>query len=71
MRAYVRVRLGVAQSVRPFTDSEDDFITDLRIAGYGTTAIAEAVWTDLHVRRSPATINMRLKSLAAREEVGD
>lgn len=54
--------------VRLFTDTEDDLITDLRIEGMGTTAIAAAVLADLHIKRSPATINMRLKSLAARDE---
>ena len=54
--------------VRFFSDTEDDFITDLRIAGMGTTAIAAAVKSDLGITRSPATINMRLKALAAREE---
>lgn len=64
MRAYMRGDT----LVRPFTDTEDDFITDLRIAGWGTTAIAQAVLSDLKIRRSPATINMRLKSLAALAE---
>lgn len=54
--------------VRLFSDTEDDFITDLRIAGMSTAAIAKAVLSDLKIRRSAATISMRLKILAAKEE---
>lgn len=64
MRSYYRGQTFV----RAFTDTEDDFITDLRLEGWGTTAIAKAVASDLKIRRSPATINMRLKALAARED---
>lgn len=64
MRSYYRGQIFV----RAFTDTEDDFITDLRLAGWGTTAIAGAVLSDLKIRRSPATINMRLKSLAAKDD---
>lgn len=60
---YARVRLGRHQVVRPFSAEEDALITEARIANLGTTAIARLV-----NGRSPATINMRLKALAVREE---
>lgn len=68
---YVRTRLGQRQVVRPFTDAEDALITELRVAGWGTTWIATTLHVRLGRKRSPATINMRLKSLAAKEEADD
>ncbi len=56
------------QIVRRFSLEEDALITELRINGFGTTAIANALLTSMGVVRSPATINMRLKTLAARDE---
>lgn len=54
--------------IRKFEPIEDELITDHRLAGMGTTAIARELWRYLGSRRSPATINMRLKTLAEREE---
>lgn len=54
--------------IRPFAPIEDELITDRRLAGLGTTVIASELYQRLGVRRSQATINMRLKTLAAREE---
>lgn len=54
--------------IRRFEPIEDELITDRRIAGLGTTVIARELWKRLGIRRSPATINMRLKTLAEREE---
>lgn len=67
-RPYHRVRLGRPQVVRPFTTAGDALITALRIDGLGTTEIAQRLREDLGESRSPATINMRLKSLAAKDE---
>lgn len=53
---------------RPFEPIEDDIITDRRLAGLGTTVIASELYKYVGSRRSPATINMRLKTLAARDE---
>lgn len=53
---------------RPFEPIEDDIIADRRLAGMGTTAIARELYRYTGSRRSQATINMRLKTLAAREE---
>lgn len=66
MRAYQRG----GRTVRPFEPLEDDIITDRRLDGLGTTAIARELYRYTGYRRSPATINMRLKSLAAREDDG-
>ena len=60
-------RRGV-QIVRPFSHKEDALISQLRIDGHGTVVIAEAVFMECGVLRSQATINMRLKTLARREE---
>ena len=57
-----------ARVVRPFSAEEDALITELRVIGMGTTEIARFVWAAQGSKRSPATINMRLKALAAREE---
>lgn len=54
--------------IRPFEPIEDELITDRRLSGLGTTAIAHELYRYLGSRRSQATINMRLKTLAAREE---
>lgn len=53
---------------RPFEPIEDELITDRRLAGLGTTVIARELYRYTGSRRSPATINMRLKTLATREE---
>lgn len=55
-------------TVFPFSPDEDALITELRIAGMGTTEIAKFVAVALGSQRSPATINMRLKTLAEHEE---
>lgn len=57
--------------VRAFTEAEDALITELRIAGMGTTEIAKFSAAAGHPARTQATINMRLKSLAAIEEASD
>jgi hypothetical protein len=57
-----------SQLVRPFRPEEDALITELRVLGMGTTEIAKFLFAAQGSRRSPATINMRLKSLAARDE---
>jgi hypothetical protein len=57
-----------AQTVRPFGRDEDALITELRVLGMGTTEIAKFLGAALGSSRSPATINMRLKLLAAKEE---
>jgi hypothetical protein len=57
-----------AQLVQAFSPEEDAYLTTLRIAGHGTTAIARAVSARFGKPRSPATINMRLKTLAKIEE---
>lgn len=57
-----------ASTVRPFAASEDQLITDWRIQGHGTTAIARRLSEETGYLRSPATINMRLKTLARIEE---
>jgi hypothetical protein len=63
-----RVRLGRRQIVRRFSPDEDAAIERMRIAGAGTSEIAIAVSALFGKPRSPATINMRLKTLAARDE---
>jgi hypothetical protein len=55
---------------RPFEPIEDELITDRRLAGLGTTVIARELYQRLGSRRTQATINMRLKTLAARDEAG-
>lgn len=55
------------QTVRPFSPQEDALLTRMRVNGQGTTAIARAV-SALGSVRSPATINMRLKTLAQIED---
>ena len=64
MRDYVRH----GNPVVAFTDSEDAIITELRVLGMGTTEIASFTHAAGHPKRSQATINMCLKSLAVREE---
>lgn len=64
MRSYQRGETPV----RAFSPDEDALITELRIAGMGTTEIAKFCDAALGSKRSPATINMRLKALAAKEE---
>lgn len=59
------------QTVRRFSRREDLLITKLRVQGYGTTAIARALLVATGAARSPATINMRLKTLAKIEEGED
>jgi hypothetical protein len=54
--------------VRPFSAAEDALITELRILGMGTTEIAKFAEAAGHPPRTQATINMRLKSLASRED---
>lgn len=54
--------------VRPFSDAEDALITELRVLGMGTTEIASFASAAGHPPRSQATINMRLKALAVRDE---
>lgn len=65
---YQRTRLGQSQTVVKFSPDEDALITELRVQGMGTTEIAKFLLTAQGVTRSPATINMRLKSLAAIDE---
>lgn len=65
--SYDRVRLGKPQTVRRFTLAEDALMTELRIAGMGTTEIAAHV-SALGTLRSQGTISMRLKALAAAED---
>jgi len=67
-RPYERVRLGQHQVVTPFSPAEDHMVNELRLHGYGTTEIARMVNAYHGHNRSPATINMRLKSLAAEDE---
>lgn len=64
MKPYFRGRSYVV----PFSPAEDELLTRLRIDGLGTTEIARRLAVDLKARRSPATVNMRLKTLAAHEE---
>lgn len=59
------------QVVYPFTPDEDALVETMRIDGAGTTAIARAVFTKTGRYRSPATINMRLKTLARLAEDGN
>lgn len=68
---YHRKRLGQDQIVRRFDPLEDALITAMRIEGAGTTEISRAL-ADCGRFRTPATINMRLKTLAEiteREEI--
>ncbi len=67
-RPYHRTRLGRPQIVRPFGLEEDEAMTAARIAGLGTTAIARQLQERFGRPRSQATVNMRLKALAARDE---
>jgi hypothetical protein len=53
---------------RPFEPLEDELITDRRLEGLGTTVISRELYRYTGSRRSPATINMRLKTLAAKDE---
>ena len=55
-------------TVRRFSHREDLLITKWRVEGYGTTAIAHSLFVATGYLRSPATINMRLKTLAKIEE---
>lgn len=57
-----------SQVVSRFAPDEDRLIEELRILGLGTTEIAKFVTAAHGVRRSSATINMRLKTLAAQQE---
>lgn len=57
-----------SQLVRAFRPEEDALITELRLFGMRTTEIAKFLLAAQGSRRSPATINMRLKSLAAHDE---
>ena len=57
-----------SQLVRPFSAEEDRLITEWRIAGYGTTNIAVLLFVRTGIKRTQATINMRLKTLATLEE---
>jgi len=68
MRDYMRIRLEQPQTVRPFNSLEDEFITAMRIEGAGTTEIARSLFQAQGSLRTQATINMRLKSLATKEE---
>lgn len=65
---YIRIRDGRPELVRPFSDAEDRLTTNLRIAGHGPTEIARRVNARFHRGRSPATISMKLKADAVREE---
>jgi hypothetical protein len=67
MRAYLRH----GREVIPFGEREDAILTAMRIEGAGTTEIAKALAVKCNTRRSPATVNMRLKTLAALDEKGD
>lgn len=67
-KVYRRTKRGVEEEVRLFRPAEDEMITRLRIEGWGTTDIARYVRAEFGIKRSAATINMRLKSLAAIEE---
>jgi hypothetical protein len=59
---------GVSPSEKLVEPIEDEFITDRRLEGLGTTVIARELYRYIGSRRSQATINMRLKTLAAKEE---
>ncbi len=50
--------------VKAFTEVEDDFIQQLRLAGLSTPKIAEQVRAHFGHERSPPTIGIRLKMLA-------
>jgi hypothetical protein len=56
------------QTVRRFSPDEDATIERMRTAGAGTSQIARVVSARFGKPRSPATINMRLKTLAMRDE---
>lgn len=64
MRPYQRGDITVI----PFSPTEDALITELRMAGMSTTEIAKFCAVAVGTARSPATINMRLKSLAEKDE---
>lgn len=68
MKTYARLKHGRQETVQPFSPAEDALITELRIQGMGTTEIATFVRAAQGTKRSAATINMRLKTLAAHEE---
>jgi hypothetical protein len=57
--------------VRMCSPAEDALMTEMRIAGDGTTKIARALTDRFGHPRSAATINMRLKALAERDERED
>jgi hypothetical protein len=65
---HARRRLGKDQVVRWFSPEEDLVIERMRVDGAGTTAIARHVTARFGKPRSPATINMRLKTLAMRDD---
>jgi hypothetical protein len=54
--------------VVPFTPAEDALMEALRVARWGTTAIARELAARSGHPRSAATVNMRLKALARRAE---
>ncbi len=56
--------------VKAFTPREDRVIQDLRAQGLSTPKIAAAVAARFRRRRTPSTIGVRLKMLAARAEAG-
>lgn len=62
---YVR-RTGV--SVRSFSPEDDAFIVALRVQGFSTPRIAELIEKRTGYRRSAATISIRLRMLANRDE---
>lgn len=63
-KPYMRGEIEVV----PFSPAEDDLLTRLRIEGAGTTLIARRLAGECRSQRSPATVNMRLKTLAAHDE---
>lgn len=66
MKRYPYIR--GTQLVRPFSRREDRLITQWRIEGWGTTRIARELLAATGSARTPATINMRLKTLAKNED---
>ncbi len=65
-RTFSYTRRG--RPVRSFSGEEDAFIEELRRRGTATPAIARACELRFGHRRTPATICIRLRGLAAKEE---
>jgi DNA-binding CsgD family transcriptional regulator len=65
-RTTTYVRNGVV--VKPFSEAEDQLVTDLRERGLSVCKIAEQVTASFGHTRSPHTINVRLIMLASAAE---